>query len=189
MSRILKMSAEADVFYSMKTKQQKQEILNQLAEHLAKQQAMMFVSYKGLKVGDMTSLRNQLKEAGAKLVVAKKTLLSKVLREKKIEENLKDMEGQIGTIFAFDDPFAPMKIAYAFGKTNGNLKILGGYFENELQNAANIVAIANLPSREELLSRLVGTMAFPMSGFVSVLQGNIKGLMTVLTRRSETVNS
>ena len=183
------MSAEADVFYSMKTKQQKQEILNQLAEHLAKQQAMMFVSYKGLKVGDMTSLRNQLKEAGAKLVVSKKTLLSKVLREKKIDENLKGMEGQIGTIFAFDDPFAPMKIAYAFGKTNGNLKILGGYFENELQNAANIVAIANLPSREELLSRLVGTMAFPMSGFVSVLQGNIKGLMTVLTRRSETVNS
>ena len=57
-----------------KTKQQKQEILNQLAEHLDKQRAMMFVSYKGLKVGDMTSLRNQLKEAGAKLVVAKKTL-------------------------------------------------------------------------------------------------------------------
>jgi large subunit ribosomal protein L10 len=96
------------------------------------------------------------------------------------------MEGQIGAIFAFEDPFAPMKAANAFAKTHEHLKILGGYFENEIQSAVSIVAIASLPSREELLARLVGTLAAPMSGFARVLQGNIKGLVYVLAQRAKT---
>ena len=73
-----------------------------------------------------------------------------------------------------------MKTAHTFAKTNEDLKILGGYFEDSMQDAKSIVAIANLPSREELLGRLVGTMAAPMSGFATVLQGNIKGLVVAL---------
>lgn len=165
-----------------KTKAQKQTILNQLAENLAKQQAMVFVDYKGLKVKDMLELRDQLKQAGSKLVVAKKTLLAKVMKEKGIGIDLKSMDGQIGAIFAFEDSLAPMKTANTFAKTNENLKIVGGYFENEIHSAASIVAIASLPGKEELLAKLVGTLAAPLSGFVSVLQGNIKGLMRVLAQ-------
>lgn len=166
----------------MKTKQQKQTILNLLALHLQKQQAMVFVDYKGLKVKDMLALRDQLKQVGSKLVVAKKTLLAKVMKEKGIGIDLKGMDGQIGAIFAFEDSLAPMKIANTFAKTNEHLKILGGYFENEIQNAASIVAIAILPSREELLAKLVGTLAAPMAGLTRVLQGNIKGLIRVLAQ-------
>lgn len=165
-----------------KTKQQKQGILDQLKENLDKQTALVFIDYKGLKVGDMTSLRSQLKEAGSKLVVAKKTLLSKIMKEQGIEADLKGMEGQIGAIFAFEDPVAPLKTAHTFAKTNENVKIVGGYFENELQDASSMTAIANLPSREDLLAHLVGTMAAPISGFATVLQGNIKGLITVLSK-------
>jgi len=164
-----------------KTKQQKQTILNALAENLAKQQAMVFVDYKGLKVKDMLTLRDQLKQVGSKLVVAKKTLLGKVMKEKGIDMNLKGMDGQIGAIFAFEDSLAPMKTANIFARTNANLKIVGGYFENEIQSAASIVAIANLPSREELLAKLVGTLAAPIAGFATVLQGNIKGLVVALS--------
>lgn len=169
-----------------KTRAQKQTILNQLAENLAKQQAMVFVDYKGLKVSDMLNLRKQLKDAGSKLMVVKKTLLSKILKEKGIGIDLKTMEGQIGAIFAFEDAILPMKIAYTFGKTNQHLKILGGYFENEIQNAVSIMAIANLPGRKELLAKLVGTLAAPMSGFANVLKGNIKGLVYVLAQRAKT---
>lgn len=175
--------------YMPKTKAQKQTILNQLAENLAKQQAMVFVDYKGLKVKDMLTLRDQLKQVGSKLVVAKKTLLQKVMKEKGLPAgrqgigiDFKGMKGQIGAIFAFEDSIAPMKTANIFAKTNENLKIVGGYFENEIQNAASIVAIASLPSREELLAKLVGTLAAPMSGLASVLQGNIKGLIRVLAQ-------
>ena len=170
----------------MKTKAQKQVILNQLAENLAKQQAMVFVDYKGLKVKDMLDLRERLKQVGSKLVVAKKTLLSRVMKEKGIGIDLKGMAGQIGAIFAFEDSLAPMKTTNTFAKTNENLKIVGGYFENEIQSAATIVAIASLPGREELLAKLVGTLAAPISGLASVLQGNIKGLVYVLAQRAKT---
>ncbi len=163
-----------------KTKAQKQTILNQLAENITKQKAMVFVNYKGLKVKDMLALRDQLKLVGSKLVIAKKTLLSKVMKEKGIGIDFKGMEGQVGAIFAFEDSLAPMKTANTLAKSNENLKILGGYFENEIQSAASIVAIANLPSREQLLAQLVGTLAAPMSGFARVLQGNIKGLVIAL---------
>jgi len=163
-----------------KTKQEKQEIMNNLEENIQSQKAIVFVDYKGLKVGDMTVLRNQLKEAGSRLVVVKKTLLSKVMKEKGIEVDLKNMEGQIGAIFAHEDPVVPMKTAYTFGKQNEHLKILGGYFEGYMQDAAQITAIAILPSREELLAKLVETLAAPISGFATVLQGNIKGLVIAL---------
>jgi large subunit ribosomal protein L10 len=175
------------IFLHMKTKQQKQEILNQLTDNISNQKAIVFVDYKGLKVGDMVILRNQLKETGSRLVVAKKTLLSKVMKEKGlsaggkgIEADLKNMDGQIGAVFAYEDPVVPMKTVHMFGKKNEHVKILGGYFENEMQSAASITQIANLPGREELLQQLVGTLAAPMSGFAAVLQGNIKGLVVAL---------
>lgn len=164
-----------------KTKQQKQEVLAQLAENIDKQNAVIFVDYKGLNVGQITDLRKQLRSVGSKMIVAKKTLLSKVLKEKKIDANVENMDGQIAAIFAFEDPVLPMKTAHTFAKSNVHLKILGGYFENEIQNAESIVTIANLPSREELLAKLLVTMAAPMTGFVTVLQGNIKGLVVALS--------
>jgi len=168
-----------------KTKQQKQQILTQLADNTNKQQAMVFVDYKGLKVGDMVNLRKQLKQAGSRLVVARKTLLAHALKEKGIEPDLKNMEGQVGAIFAFQDPVAPMQTVHTFGKTNENLRILGGYFEGQIQSASRIAAIATLPSREQLLGQLVGTLAAPISGFATVLQGNIKGLVVALNAIKE----
>lgn len=168
-----------------KTKQQKQEILTQLAQNVEKQNAMVFVDFKGLKVKEIAGLRKQLKQAGSKLTVAKKTLLSKALKERGIEADVKGMEGEIAAIFAFEDPIAPIKIANTFAKSSENLKIVGGYFENELQNTQTMIAIANLPSRKELLTKFVGTIAVPISGFMNVLQGNIKGLIYVLAARAK----
>lgn len=168
-----------------KTKQQKKQTLNQLQENLEKQRAMVFVNFKGLKVGDMMNLRNQLKDMDSKLIVSKKTLFSKAVQAKGIDADFAGMEGQVGIIFAFGDTMKPLKIAHAFGKTNENLKILGGFFENEIQGAARMLALANLPSREELLAKLLGAMAAPISGFATVLQGNIKGLVYILDQRSK----
>lgn len=163
-----------------KTKQQKQEILQQLTEKLAKQQAMVFVDVKGLDVKDISALRKELRLNGAQMVVAKKTLLQKALSEKKIQADLKQMEGQIAVVFAYENPLIAMKSTYTFAKTNEHLKVIGGYFEDEIQEAAQIVALATLPSKEELLARLTGSIAAPLSRFANVLQGNIKGLVVAL---------
>ena len=165
-----------------KSRQQKQTILQKIGENLKASNSLLFVNYKGLKVKELLLLRKQLKELGAKLQVAKKTLLKKALQEKGIDMDLKGMEGQVAAIFALQDPFSPIKSVAAFAKTAENLKILGGYIENQVRDATTMKEIASLPSKEELLGRLVGSIASPISGFLNVMQGNIKGLVRVLAQ-------
>ncbi|MDO8474463.1 MAG: 50S ribosomal protein L10 [bacterium] len=163
-----------------KTKAQKAITLKGLGEHIEKQNSILFVDYKGLKVKELLLLRKQLKELGAKLQVAKKTLLKKALQEKGIDVDLKGMEGQVAAIFSFQDAFSPIKNVAMFAKTAEKLKILGGYIENQVRDASTMKEIGSIPSKEELLGRLVGSIASPMSGFLNVLQGNIKGLVVAL---------
>ena len=170
----------------MKTKAQKQEILTKLGKDFEKQSAFVFADFKGLKVKQLAELRRQLKQNGSKLIVAKKTLFSKAMKEKEIAIDLKHMQGQIAAIFAFEDPFLTIKTAYSFTRTNENLKIVGGYFENEARDREYMIAVAQLPSKHELLARFVGQLAAPMSGFMNVLQGNIKGLIYVLAAKAKT---
>ncbi|MBI1971263.1 MAG: 50S ribosomal protein L10 [Candidatus Wildermuthbacteria bacterium] len=165
-----------------KTKQQKQEILKNLGESVGKQISLVFVGYKGMKVKDLSSLRSQLKTTGAKLQVIKKTLFEKALKEKGIELKLKALGDQIAAVFSFEDAFAPLKTLFQFAKTNEHLKVLAGFVESKLQNAETLKAIAMLPSRDELRGQLVRTIAGPMSGFMNVLQGNMKGLVRVLAQ-------
>lgn len=168
-----------------KSKQQKQTILQKIGENLKLSNSLLFVDYKGLKVKELLLLRKQLKELGAKLQVAKKTLLKKALQEKGIDMDLKGMEGQIAAIFAFEDAFSPAKSVAAFAKTAEALKILGGYIENQVRGADTMKEIASLPSKEELLGKLVGSIASPMSGFLNVITGNIKGLVYILAQRAK----
>lgn len=165
----------------MKTKAQKATTLKGLREHIEKQHSILFVDYKGLKVKELLLLRKQLKDLGAKLQVAKKTLLKKALQEKGIDVDLKGMEGQVAAVFALQDAFSPIKSVAAFVKTTENLKILGGYIENQVRGAATMKEIALLPSKEELLGRLVGSIASPIAGFLNVMQGNLKGLIMALS--------
>ena len=169
-----------------KTKQQKLEILKELQKNLQKQVSLVFINYKGLSAKNLVDFRRELREKEAQMMVVKKTLLQKALREKGIETDVKRMEGQLGVVFAYGDPIAAIKNTHTFARAHESLQILGGYFENEIQNAAVMVKIASLPGREELLARLVGTMVSPMTGLVSVLQGNMKGLIYVLAAKAKT---
>ncbi len=164
------------------TKEQKQNIVKQIKENIANQKAMVFVSFKGLKAADLFELRNELKESECLFSVVKKTLLDRALKESKIEVD--KLEGQIGLIFGFNDEITPAKISYKFSLKNENLKILGGFFENQFRTAEETIVLAKTPSKEELLARLVGTLSAPISGFANVLQGNIKGLLHILKSKA-----
>lgn len=162
------------------TREQKQKIIEDLKEKIAKQKAIVFVAIEEIKAEQLFDLREKLKAADCLLMVAKKTLLDKVFKEKKIDVEAKKLEGQIGLIFGFKDKIMPAKIAYKFKLENENLRILGGFFENEFREAEEIITLAKLPSREELLARFVGSIKAPVTDFVNVLQGNIKGLIYIL---------
>jgi len=92
----------------------------------------------------------------------------------------REFEGQLGLVLGFEDEVSAAKLSHQFAKKNANLKILGGFFENEMIGLEKVTALAQIPSREELLAKFVGSISSPISGFANVLQGNIKGLIYAL---------
>ena len=164
------------------SREQKKKILENLREKISRQKAMIFVEFKGVKVKDLFDLRKKLKKSDSQLIVAKKTLFNLALKEAIKEMDFKKMDGEIALAFGFKDEISPAKIIHEATQQNKNLKILGGFVENKLQTSEEIIALAQLPGRQELLAKLVGSVAAPLLGFINVLQGNIKGLLVVLAK-------
>lgn len=167
------------------TKQQKAELIKELAEKLKVSKAVVFSDYKGLEVKDMTVLRKELRTAGVELKVLKKTLINIALKDAGIEMDAKKLEGQIAIAVSSGDEVAAAKIIAKMAKVNENLKIVGGILGTNELSADEVKALAKLPSKEELLAKLVGTLNAPVSGFVNVLAGNLRGLVNVLKAVAE----
>jgi len=164
------------------TREQKKAILEELDKKIEKHKAIIFFDFTGLKVKDFSNLRKSIKAVGDELKVVKKTLMEIAFKKAKIEADPKKMPGEIALVFGYKDGMGPAKTIYQFSKKNENLKILGGFFEDKFRTAEDIIVLAQLPFREELLAKLLGTISAPVSNFVRVLQGNIKGLITVLAK-------
>lgn len=164
------------------TKEQKQKIVEELKEKIDRQKSMVFVAIEGLKAVDIFDLRKKLGEENCQLQVIKKTLADIAFKKEKLEFDIKALEGQFALVFGFGDEISPAKTAYQFSLGNENLKILGGFFEDKFRSAEEIIALAKIPSKQELFAKVVGSISSPISGFVNVLQGNIKGLINVLTK-------
>ncbi len=150
-------------------REQKQKILKEIKEKIDKQKSMVFVGIKGLKAKEVFDLREKLKKANCLLSVAKKTLLNIAFKDKKIKVNKEKLEGQTALIFGFEDGLSLTKIIHQFSLSNENLKILGGFFENKFIE------------KEELYSKVVGTINAPLINFISVLRANIRGLVYLLS--------
>jgi large subunit ribosomal protein L10 len=164
------------------TKAQKQKILEELKEKIEKQKSIAFVDFTGMKVKDIFGLRKKLETVGGELKVAKKTLMGIVFKEKGIDFDFKKIKTEIALVFSYKDEILPLKIAYQTSQENRNLKILGGVLENKFIEAEKIIELAQLPSRNELLAKLVWSINAPISKFVYSLKYNLKGLLTVLTK-------
>ena len=170
----------------MLTKQQKIELVKDLTEKIKIAKTAIFVDFKGLKVKDSTDLKKTLRASGVEYVVVRKTLLNIALKNAGIEGvSTKAMDGQIALSLSNVDEVSGAKIIDTFAKTNENIKMLGGVLGKQVMNAAEVKALAKIPSKEELLSKLVGTLNAPVSGFVNVLAGNLRGLVQVLNSIKE----
>ena len=163
------------------TKEKKQKIIADLKDKVAKQKAIILVGISGLKVKDIRDLKKRLKLIQAELKVAKKTLAELVFKEYKIDFDEEKFKEEVGFIFGFKDEILPAKTAYQFALSNEKLKILGGFIENKLNSREEIITLAQLPTRDELLAKLVGSIQSPISNFVYALNYNIKGLVHILS--------
>jgi large subunit ribosomal protein L10 len=170
----------------MQTRKQKEEIVSDLIGKLKSSKAVVFSDFKGLSVKDMTILRRELRSEGVDFKVVKKTLINIALKDTGMSADTKVMEGQIAVAVSQEDEVAAAKIIAKMAKANENIKIVSGILGKNTLSREEVMALAKLPSKEELLAKLVGTLNAPVSGFVRVLSGNMRGLVQVLKAVSET---
>lgn len=164
----------------MLTRPQKEELVKKLSEKVKAGKVMVFSDYTGTTVGKMKELRDELRKTGSNYKISKKKLLELAFKNSGIEVDVKNMKGQIGVAIGETDEVSAAKVLAKFSKENKNFKILQGILEGKVISEKEVSALAALPSREQLLAKLVGTINAPISGFVNVLAGNIRGLVTVL---------
>ena len=127
-----------------------------------------------------------MKESGVDMTVVKKTLMKRLFAGKNITDvNIDDATGTLMVAFGRTDALAPAKTIQSFAKENENVKILGGILEQQILDASQIVSLALLPSKEELIAMTVGTIKAPLSGFVNVLAGNVRSVINVLNAIKE----
>lgn len=164
-----------------KSREQKRTMLIGLTEKVGRSKSVVFATYNALGVKDTEELRKLLRAEDSELLVTKKTLLSIALKDNNIEADIKPFDGQVATILSYSDEVAAAKILGAFQKTHKDkVDFAGGVLEGKYIDKNNVIALSVLPSKLELYARLVGTMNAPISGFVNVMAGNIRGLVNVL---------
>jgi len=154
------------------TKAKKESNLKDIKSNIEKQKSVIFADFSKVNSKDLFGLRKKLKEAGCNLKVGKKTLIRVAFGQSGItfwNKIKKIIPGQLALVFGFEDEIAPARISNQFTKTNENFKILGGIFENRFIDREKVLELASIPSRIELLGRLVGSLSSPMSSFARVL--------------------
>ncbi len=143
---------------SEKVLKQKEEAVNSLAAELKDASLVLLVDYRGINVEDATKLRKEVREANAEYKVIKNNIIKRALNAN--GENGLDslLEGPTALITSKEDYLAPAKAIYNFAKNNDFYKIKGGIIEGKVMTAEEIITIAKLPSRQELLAKLAGAL-------------------------------
>ena len=165
-----------------KTRPQKEEILAKTQDRLQRAQSVVLVNVSGVKVDQVEKIRDDLFQHGLQLQIAKNNLLKIALSELSIEIPAELLDHSLGMIFAYDDQVAAAKSVAPFAKEIEALEIVGGLVDQKFVSSTEVQALAKLPSRDQLLGQLVGTLAAPLSGMVNVLAGNLRGLVQVLSQ-------
>ena len=169
---------------SNKILEQKKQVVTDLTEKIKSAQSIVLADYRGLTVEQDTELRNALRNAGVEYKVVKNTLTSLAMKESGIE--LDDfLTGPTAMAISSADAVAPAKVLAEFSKKFEKLELKVGVVEGKVIDIDGIKALAELPSREVLIAKVLGGFNAPISGFVNVLNGNMRGLVVALNAIAE----
>ncbi|QTX32874.1 50S ribosomal protein L10 [Aminithiophilus ramosus] len=170
----------------MPTEFRKQQVADHL-EKLQRSEAVFVCEYRGLSVAQLTSIRAKVRKAGGEMKVSRNTLMAIALTEAGLPVPEALMAGPNIYSFAFENAPAVAKVLSEFSKEKGNEKLVvkGGVLGQTVLDAAGVTALADLPPREVLLAQVVGTIAAPLRGLVTVLSGPARGLVTCLSQLKE----
>ena len=149
--------------------EQKKPIVEEISEHIKDAQSVVLVTYSGITVEQDTALRKEMREAGVVYKVYKNTMMNFAFKGTACESLAPQLEGPNAIAISKTDATAPARILAKFGKEAQALQIKGGIVEGTYYDAAGMAEIAKVPSREELLGKLLGSIQSPITNLARVL--------------------
>lgn len=169
-------------------KEEKKKYLSDLSELLKQASSFTFVDYSGMDVAAQESLKKTLNEKGAKMFVAKNTLIKLAGEKTSLPAEAFEtsvLSGQTAIIYADSDPVEPIQALGKFISENEKPVFKAGIVEGRFQNKEGLLAISKLPSKEQLYANTIGAIAGPMYGIIGTLQGNLQKLVYILEQASK----
>ena len=148
----------------------KQPIVAEISEVIKDAQSVVLVDYRGLTVEEETALRKQLREAGVNYKVYKNTLMNFAFKGTDFEALAPYLNGPSAIAVSTEDATAPARVIAEFAKKAKNLEIKAGVVEGTLYDAKGMQAVAEIPSRDVLISRLLGSLQSPITNFARVIK-------------------
>lgn len=170
---------------SEKVLSQKKEVVENFANLLKEAKSGVLVDFRGLTVEQDTKLRSDLRKAGVEYKVLKNTLTSLAVKEVGLDGLCSYLEGPTAWAISTTDPIAPAKVMAKYAEDFEALEIKGGFLEGKVSSVQDVQALAKLPSKEELIAKLMGSLNSPASGLVNVLNGPIRALAIALNAVAE----
>ena len=147
---------------------EKQQLVGQIKERLTASGGVIMADYRGLTVKEMRVLRTSLRDAGAEVTIYKNSLAQIAIRELELPNLDVFLEGPTAFVFTPEDPTASAKVLLAFAREHKVFSFKGGLIDGQVVDGAAVKAIALLPSREELVAKLMGTMLNPLRNFMAM---------------------
>ena len=147
----------------------KKPIVDEISANIKDAASVVLVDYRGLTVEQDTQLRKNLREAGVTYKVYKNTFMNFAFKGTEFEGLSEYLEGPSAVAISTDDATAPARVLSEFAKTANNLEIKAGVVEGTVYDAKGMAAIANIPSREVLISKLLGSLQSPITNFARVM--------------------
>jgi large subunit ribosomal protein L10 len=170
------------------TRQKKETIVSRINGDMDQVGAVVLADFTGINVEQMTELRRRMREAGITFTVVKNTLLRRALEEAGVhsqEEIYSMLEGPTAIAYSTDE-VAPAKVLKAFSTEYKGIPVMkGGFVSGRSFSLAEVMSLADLPSRDELLARVAGSMNAPLRGFVTVTSGVIRKFLYAVNAISE----
>ena len=149
---------------------QKQQIVAELAEQLKTSTAGVLVNYQGITVDDDTKMRKALREAGVKYMVVKNSLTGRACEEVGLADMKQYLTGMTAIAIANDDAVAPAKVLKEYAEKIESFQILAGYLDGKVVDEATVKQLADIPSKEVLIAKFLGSIKSPLYGLAYALQ-------------------
>ena len=165
--------------------QDKVTAVAEIADKFRNSSATVLTEYRGLSVQQLSDLRKQLKGAAAEYKVVKNRLARIAVKGSALDALGAHLKGPTGLAYSKQDPVAVAKVLHAFAKANPQLQIKLGLVEGTVLQPAELKALADLPSREQIRSQIVGAVQGPMAQLVSLLQAPLREIVHVLEARGK----